>query len=113
MALEIERKFLVNPKSFAAYTNGKEIESWIITQGYLNIEADITTRVRYQTLTSDHTITKAYLTVKTKTLNSISKNEYEYEIPVVDALELLINCADNIIHKVRHVVPIRSGVCIT
>jgi adenylate cyclase len=35
-----------------------------------------------------------------------SRDEYEYEIPVEHARELLASCGDGIVEKTRHIVPI-------
>lgn len=88
MAKEIERKFLVD-RSKIKLTNGDKI-----IQGYLYSNPDKTVRIRIRE-------NRAYLTIKGRS-TGISRSEYEYEIPVSDARELLQLCEDNIINKTRH-----------
>lgn len=91
MAIEIERKFLVTSDAFK-----KEAKtSYRIKQGFLNSHEDRTVRVR---LTND----KGYLTVKGKsTKDGLSRFEWEQEISIIDANDLLILCEETIIEKVR------------
>lgn len=91
MAKEIERKFLV------AENWRPEAEGQRIVQGYLSTAVSPVVRVR---ICGE----KAYLTVKDKT-DGISRSEYEYEIPLVDAEEMLALCAAPPIEKVRHRMP--------
>jgi adenylate cyclase len=79
MGLEIERKFLVVNDS---WKTSVESESRLI-QGYLSTESNATIRVRVK---GD----RAFLTIK-GTTTGIKRSEYEYEIPVEDAKELLQN----------------------
>ncbi len=79
MGLEIERKFLVVNDSWKMSV---ESESRLI-QGYLSTEKNATIRVRVK---GDC----AYLTIKGAT-TGIKRSEYEYEIPVKDAEEMLQN----------------------
>jgi adenylate cyclase len=79
MGLEIERKFLVVNDSWKMSV---ESESRLI-QGYLSTEKNATIRVRVK---GD----RAYLTIKGAT-TGIKRSEYEYEIPVKDAEEMLQN----------------------
>ena len=88
MRQEIERKFLVSP-------DWKPTDKGLaIAQGYLATEKSSTVRVR---LYGD----KGYLTIKGKT-EGISRAEYEYEIPVDDAKELLKLCKEPPIEKTRY-----------
>lgn len=67
----------------------------MITQGYLN--ADPIRTVRIRTVDS-----RGYITVKGLTVGA-SRNEYEYEIPFSDAVEMLELCNTNfIIEKIRY-----------
>lgn len=67
----------------------------MITQGYLN--ADPISTVRIRTVDS-----RGYITVKGLTVGA-SRNEYEYEIPFSDAVEMLELCNTNcIIEKIRY-----------
>ena len=91
MAIEIERKFLVQNDSWRDnYT--KKVK---LRQGYLMISRDCTIRVRV----SD---TEAWLTIKGRAEN-ISRSEFEYPIPNVDAEKILSEfAADNVIEKIRY-----------
>ena len=90
MAVEIERKFLVINDSWK-----KDIqESFPIKQGFLSSDPERNVRVRIKG-------SKGYITVKGET-KSISRIEFEYEIPLSDAEEILKLCLQPIIEKVRH-----------
>lgn len=84
--MEIERKFLVDPKVLHEWNrrNGKLKSILRIEQGYLSSSTESLTRVRI----SDNT---GYLTVKSKTVG-ISRQEFEYEIPKGDANQMLTLC---------------------
>lgn len=90
MPVEIERKFLI------ANTDWKEniSEEVPIKQGYLSVTPERTIRVRTK---GD----KGYLTIKGKTINT-TRAEYEYEIPLSEALELLGLCNKPLIEKTRY-----------
>jgi len=90
MPTEIERKFLVTG------TEWHEAFSIYIRQGYLCRENEITVRVR---LTGEN----AFLTIK-GIKKGISRPEFEYEIPVADAEQLLKLSDGCVIEKIRHVV---------
>jgi len=94
--IEIERKFLVNSKSYRA-----EASSVItITQGYLNSDPDRSVRVRL----TDQT---GFLTVKGKSNSSgLSRFEWEKELSKTDAEALLKLCENTIISKTRYNVPV-------
>ncbi len=91
MSLEIERKFLVDAEKISALnlSGGEKI-----SQGYLSIEPARTVRVRVKK-------NRGFLTIKTANVG-IVRSEFEYEIPLADAQELLKICAPNILSKVRH-----------
>lgn len=90
MANEIERKFLVKDFSFKKLSKGT-----LFKQGYLSADSKATVRVR---VAGD----KAYLTIKGPS-TGFSRSEYEYEIPVKDADEMLENlCSKPIIEKYRY-----------
>jgi adenylate cyclase len=94
MATETDRKFLV--KSEFRHLAVREIK---IIQSYLSIDPDKTIRLR---ITDD----KAFLTVKSRPQkNSITRNEWEVEIPVVDAEEMMRICLPGRILKTRYMVP--------
>lgn len=85
---EIERKFLVKKGKWNAGENGIRIK-----QGYLLVEPERTVRIRIAG-------EKAFVTIKGK-LQNISRPEFEYEIPVTDALQILKFCRPGIIEKTR------------
>ncbi len=91
MGVEIERRFLVKDTSVL---KGKNFVG--ILQGYVHIGEKSVSRVR---LVDNK---KAYFTVKGKT-GSISRLEYEYEISVGDAKEMLEKiCIKPLIVKKRY-----------
>ena len=92
MGLEIEQKYLVRNDSYRGMsTSVREIR-----QGYLSRVPERTVRVR----TVDD---KGFITVKGLT-RGLVRPEYEYEIPVTDARELLTLCAPPVIEKRRYIV---------
>lgn len=96
MAVEIERKFLVKNDLWKPYVEA----SGRIVQGYLVSGAQATVRIRVK---GD----SAWLTIKGAT-SGISRSEYEYAIPVEDALAMLRDLlASPAIEKTRYLV--RSG----
>ena len=94
MAKEIERKYLVINDSYKHMaTNSIEI-----SQGYLSRKIEATVRVRIANQT-------ARLTIKGAN-SGIVRNEWEYEIPLNDAREMLSNCVSGrLIIKTRYIVP--------
>lgn len=94
MAKEIERKFLVSDDSYKLMAS----ESHRIAQGYISRRKEGTVRVR---ILDD----AAFLTVKGEN-HGISRNEWEYPIPVEDAREMFRDvCEDPILEKTRWIVP--------
>lgn len=93
MAIEIEHKYLVKNDNY------KEIStaSFHIRQGYLSREPERTVRVRIKD-------DKGFLTIKGKNKGA-SRAEFEYEIPLEDALSMLDMCLPPILEKVRYIVP--------
>jgi adenylate cyclase len=81
MPVEIERKFLVVGDSWRAATESQSL----IMQGYLTNQADATVRIRVAG-------EKAYLTIKGPG-DGLSRSEYEYSIPVPDAVAMLTELA--------------------
>lgn len=97
MALEIERKFIVDGDSYkTAATGHRRME-----QGYLCTDADATVRVRIAG-------ESAYITVKSRNKGAV-RGEWEYGIPVADARQLLALCGDRVLAKTRWFVPAGSG----
>jgi len=94
MAIETERKFLV--KGEFRHLSVQKIE---ITQFYLVKDPVRTIRIR---ICDD----VAYLTIKGKAPEgTISRNEWEYPIPVADAEAMLPLCLPGKIVKTRYLVP--------
>jgi adenylate cyclase len=94
MATETERKFLV--KGEFRHLAVKEIQ---ITQAYLILDPEKTVRIR---IADD----KAYLTIKTRApKHSISRNEWEFQIPLQDAEEMMKVCVPGRIFKTRCIIP--------
>lgn len=94
MAIEIERKFLVDDLD-AALAGAVACER--IAQGYLSADPDATVRVRIRG-------ERGFLTVKSRNRGA-ERGEWEYEIPEADARELLALSRTPIVDKVRHRVP--------
>lgn len=93
MGYEIERKFLVDGdyKSHA-------FKSFLIRQGYLSLSGTSVIRVRIKD-------EKAFVTIKSALAEGkIKRHEWEYEIPVADAEEMLQLCEDGVIDKRRYLV---------
>lgn len=91
MATEIERKFLVRG------TNWRTWAGVSMRQGYLNPDKARTVRVRQAG-------ERGFLTVKGPT-HGASRAEFEYEIPVDDANELLQLCQGPLVEKIRRCIP--------
>ena len=97
MGVEIERKFLTSDDSWRTQVE----RSLDIRQGYLHRDENSAIRVRI----SDGT---AHVNIKkTEADDGIHRLEYEYDIPLADALEMLERVAIRpIIEKTRHEVRI-------
>ena len=98
MGVEIERKFLVASDDWRGLDAGK-----MYRQGYLNSAKGRTVRVR---TAGEH----GYLTVKGPAVAGV-RAEYEYEIPLADAVEMLENlCLRPLIEKCRHCISFKGFV---
>lgn len=94
MATETERKFLIKGEFRHLIT--REIN---IIQTYLSVDSDKTIRLR---IADD----KAFLTIKSRPQkDSITRNEWEVQIPVTDAVEMMRICLPGRIVKTRYLVP--------
>jgi len=94
MSIEIERKFLITSNSFKE----ESYKKIYIKQGFLNSHKERTVRVRV-------TDENAFITVKGKSNKEGTKRyEWEKEIPIEDAKELLLLCEQPIIEKNRFLV---------
>ena len=89
--MEIERKFLVDKAKWAKVN--KSIPQRIV-QAYLVRTIEKTIRVRVKGK-------KGFLTIKGPTIG-ITRSEFEYEIPLNEADELIEQFADKIIEKHRY-----------
>jgi CYTH domain-containing protein len=97
MAQEIERKFLVLNDSYKT----ESFSHSHIQQGYINSERGRNVRIRIRD-------EKGYLTIKGPSRDGgLSCYEFEQEIPLEDAKELMTLCEPGIIEKTRWLV--RSG----
>lgn len=98
MATEIERKFKV-AGDFLPYVS----RSYRICQGYLSSVPERTVRIRIK---GD----RGFITVKGLTSESgMSRYEWEKEIPVEDAIDMLRLCEQGVIDKTRHIVEVTDG----
>ena len=98
MATEIERKYKVTTDEYK-----KLAMPLYCKQGYLDSQNEPLVRVRIMG-------EKAYLTLKGEN-NGISRLEFEYEIPIIDAEELLSNfCSTTVIEKNRYIISIENTI---
>ena len=92
---EIERKFLVCSDAFKL----QAVALQHIEQGYLCKDKERTIRVRISG-------TRAFITIKSSSLREgIARFEWEKEIDVHDAQELMQLCLPDVISKTRYIVP--------
>jgi len=91
MGLEIERKFLVDHEKWKKH---KKREGTHYRQGYLLDQANSTIRVRSAGK-------KGFITIKGST-SGISRKEFEYSIPVKEAIELIDGFAKSEVEKIRY-----------
>lgn len=98
MAKEIERKFLVKNQEWRGRVGDRESggEGVLYTQGYLpTCSEECTVRVRVAN-------NRGFITIKGPT-SGATRMEYEYEIPLADANEMLENlCQKPLIIKKRY-----------
>ena len=92
MALEIERKFLVENGGWRAAVE----ESRHIVQAYVALDGDVSVRVRITDMQ------RARLTVKYGQ-NSMTRDEFEYPIPLEDARKM-VAMSNRLIRKTRHII---------
>lgn len=92
--MEIERKFLIDP---ARWQQLEKPEPSRIVQGYLSDSENCTVRLRIKGK-------NGYFTVKGKT-QGISRQEYEYQIPLADAEQMIGEFCDKKIDKDRYEIP--------
>lgn len=97
MALEIERKFLIDQTKWQPTTGGTKM-----IQAYLSVFPAPTVRIRIAG-------ERAFLTIKGRT-ETIARPEYEYEIPVSDAAEMMLMAVSLPVEKNRYKVYF-EGLC--
>jgi adenylate cyclase len=98
--IEIERKFLVISDDFKneAFVKNK------IAQGYISANPERTVRIRIK---GD----KGYLTIKgAGNASGLSRFEWEKEIDLYDAEQLLKLCEKGVVDKVRHEIKVEKHV---
>lgn len=89
--IEIERKFLVTSEDFKREAYSKKR----ITQGYLSSVPERTVRVRIKG-------NNGFLTIKgASNASGLSRFEWEKEIPIDEAQQLLLLCEKGVIDKTR------------
>ena len=88
MAIEIERKFLVDKRKLHELTFTGEEK---IAQGYLSFSPTVRVRLKDN---------RGFLTVKSSTVG-ISRQEFEYEISAEDAAQMLKLCGRHVLKKYR------------
>tara|TARA_R110002020_G_scaffold34066_22_gene103677 strand:+ start:7196 stop:7672 length:477 start_codon:yes stop_codon:yes gene_type:complete len=99
MALEIERKFLVDNDAW----RGVVETSKAIVQAYVAVDGGTSLRVRIYDDTS------ARLTVKVG-VSEMTRHEYEYSIPLADARAMAETSRGRLIEKTRHLVHVEGFV---
>ena len=92
MGIEIEHKYLVNGDSYKWESAGKSE----IMQGFLSRDPERTVRVRVRD-------DKGFITVKGRGTGA-AHPEFEYEVPLEDAMQLLTLCEPPVIVKTRYIV---------
>ena len=93
MAVEIERKFLVDLERCPLPANGR-----LIRQGYIQTTTNTAVRVRIR---GD----SAFLTLKGENRGA-ARSEFEYSIPVEDALQIVAEmCEGRVVEKTRYEIP--------
>lgn len=93
MGVEIERKFLIKGEYKSLATSSSHI-----IQGYICRDSGRTVRIRIRDR-------KAYITIKGPALDGISRFEWEKEIEMADAEELILLSIGPVIDKTRYLVP--------
>ena len=96
--IEIERKFLVKNETYKS----ESIKKQLITQGYLSSDPKRTVRIRICEQ-------NAYITIKGQTSESgTSRYEWEKEINIDDAKQLMLLCREGVVTKIRHLIPFKN-----
>src|SRR5574344_2219247 len=99
MAQEIEHKFLVKG-DFKSYSYSKSY----IVQGYLSTERGRTVRIRIRD-------DKGFITIKgPSNAAGTSRYEWEKEISLTDAKDLMALCPQNVLEKTRYLVNFKEHI---
>lgn len=94
MATETERKFLVKGEFRHLAVRKVNIE-----QGYLSVDPERIVRIRISE-------NKSVLTVKApQSTGTFARHEWEFEVPVSQAMEILEACLPGRIIKTRYIIP--------
>lgn len=93
MGIEIEHKYLVVNDKYRNMASS----SHRIMQGYLSREPQRTVRIRVKD-------NQGFITIKGKNVGD-TRAEFEYPIPIDDAMQLLNMCLPTVIEKTRYLVP--------
>jgi len=88
MGVEIERKFLLRGDAWRSM--GQPV---LLRQGYLSSHKERVVRVRIEG-------ERGVMTIKGRNVGAV-RGEWEYEIPLADATELLLLCEQPLIEKYR------------
>ena len=91
MPKEIEHKYLIREDLWKKVVPEKSV---LIRQAYLLTDPDKTIRIRTK---GD----QGFITIKGKTIGA-TRTEFEFEIPLQDALELIRTMCKEVIEKTRH-----------
>lgn len=94
MSYEIEVKYLVKNMPNIA----PDIKRVKIVQGYLHYTKEFTVRIRIV----DNT--EAFITIKGEK-TGITNLEFEFKIPLKDALYSMVSCGTNVLTKTRYFLP--------
>lgn len=97
MAKEIERKFLVKESIIETL---KSASSSYCSQTYLSSDEEKVVRVRVLG-------NKGFITIKSKVVG-ISRHEFEYEIPLDDAKQMIDLFGFKVIEKTRYLIPVNN-----
>ncbi|PKQ45042.1 CYTH domain-containing protein [Confluentibacter flavum] len=98
--IEIERKFLVTSDKYKT----EAFKQSRIVQGFLNTKKERTVRVRIK---GD----KGFLTIKGESnSNGLSRFEWEREISIIEAENLLKLCEKGVIEKIRYEVKVGNHI---
>lgn len=99
MGVEIERKFLV-----AGDYKSQAYAHYEVKQGYLSLSGMSVVRVRTKG-------EKGFITIKGSVgEGGFTRSEWEYEIPLRDAEEMLLLCEDAVIEKTRYLVKVGNHI---